>query len=228
MKKYSNDIEDMHPNPSSIVQGNYYDKYGSTNPIAKLLMSGFISSIRSIFDEISPLQVLDAGVGEGQMTAHYNEWLPGSSTLVAVDVSGSVLAQATARVSGIEPVQADIQALPFTDCGFDLVIALETLEHVFGPHVSMMELVRLSRKYVLVSVPREPVWRILNIARGAYWSEWGNTPGHIQHWSRRTFIEFISRYGKPVIIRNPFPWTVVLLDISDQSHEKQTDRNDTE
>ena len=26
------------------------------------------------------------------------------------------------------------------------------------------------------------------MARGAYWSELGNTPGHLNHWSRRSFV----------------------------------------
>jgi hypothetical protein len=30
-------------------------------------------------------------------------------------------------------------------------------------------------------VPREPIWRIGNMARGRYLGDLGNTPGHIQH-----------------------------------------------
>ena len=39
--------------------------------------------------------------------------------------------------------------------------------------------------HLLVSVPREPLWRALNVARGAYLRELGNTPGHVNHWSKR-------------------------------------------
>ena len=38
---------------------------------------------------------------------------------------------------------------------------------------------------LLVSVPREPLWRGLNMARGAYMRDLGNTPGHVNHWSKR-------------------------------------------
>ena len=37
-------------------------------------------------------------------------------------------------------------------------------------------------------VPREPVWRVLNVARGRYVRWLGNPPGHIQHFSRAAFL----------------------------------------
>ena len=213
MKKYSNKRGESERSGLTIVQGNYYDKYTSANPLARLLMDGFISTVRRIVAEIDPHCVLDAGAGEGHMTSLFRQWLPERSTLVAVDVSGPVLRQAVGRVSSLEPVQADIQALPFRDRRFDLVIALEALEHLPAPHSGMAELARLSRKHVLVSVPREPLWRVLNIARGAYWSDCGNTPGHLRHWSRSEFVKFVTRFGTPLIIKSPLPWTIVLLEV---------------
>ena len=66
---------------------------------------------------------------------------------------------------------------------FDLAAAIEVLEHVpdradpgrDGPG---------DRRHLLVSVPDEPLWRILNVARGAYIRDLGNTPGHVNHWSQ--------------------------------------------
>ena len=40
--------------------------------------------------------------------------------------------------------------------------------------------------------PREPLWRGLNIARGAYLKDLGNTPGHLNHWSKRGFVALLS------------------------------------
>ncbi len=39
--------------------------------------------------------------------------------------------------------------------------------------------------FILLSVPKEPIWRICNMARGKYWKDLGNTPGHIQHWTKK-------------------------------------------
>jgi hypothetical protein len=62
-----------------------------------------------------------------------------------------------------------------------------------------------------VSVPREPLWRVLNLARGAYWTQLGNTPGHLNHWSRSAFVRLLLRHGEVVEARSPFPWTMLLV-----------------
>jgi hypothetical protein len=70
---------------------------------------------------------------------------------------------------------------------------------------------RCTRGHLLVSVPREPLWRMLNVARGAYVRDLGNTPGHLNHWSKRSFTKLLSRYGEVAERRSPFPWTMLLV-----------------
>jgi hypothetical protein len=70
---------------------------------------------------------------------------------------------------------------------------------------------RVAKRHLLVSVPHEPLWRILNIARGAYVRELGNTPGHVNHWSKRSFVKLLERHGEVVEARLPFPWTMLLV-----------------
>jgi hypothetical protein len=60
-------------------------------------------------------------------------------------------------------------------------------------------------------VPHEPLWRILNVARGAYVQDLGNTPGHLNHWSRAGFKRLLSAHGQVVETRSPFPWTMLLV-----------------
>jgi len=59
-------------------------------------------------------------------------------------------------------------------------------------------------------VPREPIWRILNMARGKYWRALGNTPGHLQHWSRSGILGLLAEHFEIVEVRTPLPWTMVL------------------
>jgi hypothetical protein len=73
---------------------------------------------------------------------------------------------------------------------------------------------RVARRHLLVSVPREPLWRALNLLRGAYVRELGNTPGHLNHWSRRGFVELLARHGEVIEARTPFPWTMVLVRVA--------------
>ena len=59
------------------------------------------------------------------------------------------------------------------------------------PEATVAEMARVAQRWLLVSVPREPLWRGLNMARGAYLRELGNTPGHVNHWSKRAFVSLL-------------------------------------
>jgi 2-polyprenyl-3-methyl-5-hydroxy-6-metoxy-1,4-benzoquinol methylase len=97
---------------------------------------------------------------------------------------------------------------------YDLVVCSEVLEHLEKPEDALEQLKKVGKKYVICSVPREPIWRILNMARGKYWKDLGNTPGHINHWSQRSFIKFLKKNGCKVLdVKSPLPWTVVLIEI---------------
>ena len=101
--------------------------------------------------------------------------------------------------------------LPFADDELDLAAAIEVLEHVPDPEQMLAEMSRCARRHLLVSVPREPLWRALNLARGAYVKDMGNTPGHLSHWSKRSFVRLASRHGEVVEARSPLPWTMLLV-----------------
>ena len=103
------------------------------------------------------------------------------------------------------------EPFPFADGEFALATAIEVLEHVPDPEHTVAEMARCARGgHLLVSVPREPLWRGLNMARGAYLKDLGNTPGHVNHWSKRSFTELLSRHGQVVEATSPFPWTMLL------------------
>jgi hypothetical protein len=85
------------------------------------------------------------------------------------------------------------------------------LEHVPEPEATLAEMARVARRHLLVSVPREPLWRGLNMARGAYLRDLGNTPGHVNHWSKQSFVSLLARYGTVEQARSPFPWTMLLV-----------------
>jgi 2-polyprenyl-3-methyl-5-hydroxy-6-metoxy-1,4-benzoquinol methylase len=104
--------------------------------------------------------------------------------------------------------------LSFGDDEFDLVAAIEVLEHVPDPRQTLTQMARVARRHVLVSVPREPLWRVLNVARGAYVRELGNTPGHLNHWSKAAFVRFVADHGEVLDVRSPHPWTMLLVRVA--------------
>jgi 2-polyprenyl-3-methyl-5-hydroxy-6-metoxy-1,4-benzoquinol methylase len=123
------------------------------------------------------------------------------------------IAKSNARAQGSDPevfVARSIYDMTPDRDGADLIVCCEVLEHVERPHDALRALQSIATGYVIVSVPREPIWRALNLARGKYVGALGNTPGHIQHWSRHAFIALVSQYFEVVDVRSPLPWTLLL------------------
>ena len=50
----------------------------------------------------------------------------------------------------------------------------------------------------------------MNMMRGQYIRDWGNTPGHVQHFSRQTLNHLVSKQFNVVATHSPTPWTVLL------------------
>ena len=193
------------------VTGNTYDKYGSSNPVVKKLMAGFERTLDELFTQAAPRTVLDVGCGEGVLTHKWAQALDGR--VVGIDLEDPAI-QAEweqRRAPNLEYRVMKAENLPFGDGEFDLACAIEVLEHVPDPEHTVAEMARVASGHLLVSVPREPLWRGLNMARGAYWRSLGNTPGHVNHWSKRGFTELLSRHGEVVEARSPFPWTMLLV-----------------
>ena len=195
-----------------IVTGNTYDKYGSSNPVVRRLMAGFQRSLDELFDAASPASLLDVGCGEGVLAQRWAQRM-GSGRVLGIDLEEESI-QAGWREHQAPNLSYRVVAgksLPFAQDEFDMVSAIEVLEHVPDPEQTLAEMARCAQRFMLVSVPREPLWRMLNMARGAYWSALGNTPGHLNHWSRRSFMALLARHGKVVEVRSPFPWTMLLV-----------------
>jgi 2-polyprenyl-3-methyl-5-hydroxy-6-metoxy-1,4-benzoquinol methylase len=197
---------------AEVPTGNTFDKYGSSNPVVKRLMGGFHSTLDELWAAAAPRTVLDVGCGEGVLTAEWAERL-GDGRIVGIDLDDPKLRAEweTRTRPNLEFRVEEATSLSFADDEFDLACAIEVLEHVPEPEATLAEMARVASKHLLVSVPREPLWRGLNVARGAYVRDLGNTPGHVNHWSKRAFVALLSRYGTVEQARSPFPWTMVLV-----------------
>ncbi len=197
---------------TEVPTGNTFDKYGSANPVVKRLMGGFHGALDELWAKAAPQSILDVGCGEGVLTVEWAQRL-GDGRVVGTDLDDPKLRAEWQKRSrpNLEFRTEEATSLSFADDEFDLACAIEVLEHVPDPEATLAEMARVARRHMLVSVPREPLWRGLNMARGAYLRELGNTPGHLNHWSRRSFVSLLSRHGKVVETRSPFPWTMLLV-----------------
>lgn len=202
-----------------MIHGNYYDKYRSKTPLTRLLTHGFLSAWSELAGQVArqerPDSILEIGCGDGYLL-DYTRMKLNPSRLAAGLEPGILDLHSSSPLSGsFQPVAGSIYDLPFDDDAFDLVTVPEVFEHLSDPDKGLHEVVRVSRRFVLTSVPWEPVWRMANMARGKYWSDWGNTPDHVQHFSRKRFLNFLGSAINVTHVRSPFPWTMVLGEVRD-------------
>ncbi len=195
-----------------VVIGNTYDKYHSGNPLVRRIMRGFEAMLSELVRKANPLSIHEVGCGEGYWVMRWLE--------EGLDVSGSDFSRTVidlAKNNALErdlPVgvfkQKSIYDLQPVQDSADLVVCCEVLEHLEQPEEALRVLQKITLKNAIFSVPKEPIWSVLNMARGKYWSDLGNTPGHIQRWSQREFITLVSRYFRVEQVTAPFPWTMLL------------------
>jgi SAM-dependent methyltransferase len=94
---------------------------------------------------VDGLRVLEIGCGRGGFSRYLASK---GADLVAADLSPAAVEMAGRRLTPFdraEPVVADIQALRFERDSFDLVVSLDTIEHVPYPTRAVAELVRVLR-----------------------------------------------------------------------------------
>jgi 2-polyprenyl-3-methyl-5-hydroxy-6-metoxy-1,4-benzoquinol methylase len=191
--------------------GNVYDKYGSSNPIERRLVAGFLTDLDELVEQTGAREAHEVGCGEGEVSIRLAQR---SIRMRGTDAFPQVLEEARRR-SASAGVEIDFEAVPVEELDPDrhaaeLVLCCEVLEHLEDPERGLEVLAGLARPWLIASVPREPLWRALNLARLSYVGQLGNTPGHLSHWSRAGFERFLGGRFEVVEVRSPTPWTMAL------------------
>jgi SAM-dependent methyltransferase len=210
-------------NPFDVGGGNVYDKYGTSNPVARRLMAGFMGRLDRLVERTGAGEAHEVGCGEGELAirlAHRGLRVRGS------DAFTEVLEEARRRARAAQ-VEIEFEAVPVEELtperhAAELILCCEVLEHLEDPEAALDVLAGLARPWLIASVPREPLWRALNLARFSYVGDLGNTPGHLNHWSRREFVRFLIRRFEVVEVTSPLPWTIALCRLGRQSSRLQS------
>jgi len=206
MPSYYRSIPDNKSSPS----GNIYDKYHTKNPVYKAIVDRFLRTLKNIvLDMRQARTILEVGCGEGYL-CNYVRSLRDFSRVEGVDVSGEIIALARSRYPDISFSVNSVYDLRYGNSAFDVVMACELLEHLADYDKALQEIYRITKRYCILSVPVEPLWRILNLARGAYVARLGNTPGHLQHWGKKAFRELASKYFVIKDLYYPIPWQIAV------------------
>lgn len=190
---------------------DFAGKYENEGAIGGYLVNNYFKSVNKLLAKTMGVNTAhEIGAGEGRSTERLSKLVP---SLSASEFVENAVSLAQKNNPDLTIFQESAYELKYEEDQVDLVFLLEVLEHLDHPKVALDQIKRISKKYLILGVPREPLWRILNMARLKYLKDFGNTPGHLNHWSKRSLIKFIeANYGKVIAVESPIPWTIVLVE----------------
>lgn len=191
--------------------GNY-QKYLNPNPLQRALIRHFLDVTAYLVASTGARTAVDAGCAEGFVSARLGETLP-QLQVVGIDLDRAALGRGRHLHPGLPTCVGNILYLPFPDRSADVVLCTEVLEHLDDPGQALRELARVSRAYLLLSVPWEPWFRLANLARWKNLLRLGDDPEHVHHWTAGTFRHFLSSHVQVLVHRVAFPWQVVLAKV---------------
>jgi len=194
------------------IIGNYYDKYHSNNIIERFLVNMYRIVLKRTISKLRVSSIYEVGSGEGQIVKYVRE-LSDKTFIVGSDIEFNLLRSNKELEINIEWIVNSAYGLPIKPEFFDLVLACEVLEHLQDPELFLQNCILLKAKYYLFTIPNEPLWRMLNMLRLKYIGNFGNTPGHVNHWCKASFERLISQYFEIISSFYCQPWVFVLAKI---------------
>lgn len=210
-------LPDVHEEPVAVetpgvVIGNHTQKYTAKNPAIRWLTQRWVRNLEAQLSQVcaDPSLTMDyaleVGCGEGVIAEKLQRrW----ATVFALDLPDAGLRAEWKAYEEPCFLHANAHNLPFRDNQFEVVVAVEVLEHLPDPVRGLQEIARVGNRHIVVSVPREPIFRSCNLVAGRYVRDLGNTPGHLNHWSSASFVRFISTVADIRAVTKPFPWTTI-------------------
>lgn len=185
-------------------------KHTSKNPIQKFLIKNFYSSLISLIKPLKAVSILDAGCGEGFTMERLSKSGIGKN-IEGVEYSKEAISFGKKLFPHLTINQGSVYDLPYKDNSFDSIICTEVLEHLEEPAKALREMLRVSKKYLIISVPNEPLFMLSNFLRGKNLLRLGNDVEHINHWNPFSLKKYLAQNKVKVKkIKLPFPWITIL------------------
>jgi len=153
--------------------------------------SGELPRVRRVLGALAgltPTELLDIGTGRGASLWPLMDRFPALPVTCVDPLEHRVELLQRVRDGGtghLTPLVGDVTALPFPDAAFDGATVLEVLEHLPNPERAVAELLRVTRRFVVASVPSKP----------------DDNPEHLRLFTADTLTELFRSAGRPVAVR---------------------------
>lgn len=196
---------------AGLTDTSNYRKHTSDSAVQRRLIDRFHTKLARIVTRLAPQTILDAGCGEGFVVDVFLTAMP-EVNITGFDVLEDSVRLAQQRNPRASFTVGDIYNIAQPDDSFDLVCCFEVLEHLHEPDRALIELARVARNHVVLSVPHEPFFCMANAARGKNLDirPRGSDPDHRNFWSRQKFADFAGIALDVQEVTGSMPWTILV------------------
>lgn len=184
-------------------------KYTNRNPIHRLTLGRFFDALADELLRMNPESVLEFGCGEGLLLEQLKKRGIRFRSYTGIDLRDDALEHARSLHPEHLFLKADLLQWDHPAASYDLVIASQVLEHLYMPEVFMERLMHFCGRNILLTVPLEPWFRIMNLLRGRDVFRLGNHPEHVNHWGLNEFRAFVSRFAAVENAYSVFPFIII-------------------
>lgn len=159
----------------SQVPANYYESGVKSNFLQKHWHMRKWHYLKELFTGIGGTSLLDVGCADGTTTRQLEKIVPGAK-IVGIDYYKKTIDFAKKKKGEIKFVHGDVHNLSFKDNSFEIVTAIETLEHLQDPKKALQEIYRILKPkgYLIIgqdtnSLLFRIIWFVWTKWRGSVW-----------------------------------------------------------
>jgi SAM-dependent methyltransferase len=192
------------PGLDDAAAGQDAAKYGTSNPVVQKLLARWMTTLQGVLGDTSGV-VVDIGIGEGFAL---ERMFPEGTPAIGLEYRHDKALVASQKLPAVSVVRGDAGVLPFPDRSADLVTSIEVLEHLPGYEQAVVEMARICRGRLVVSVPWEPWFRLGNLGRGKNVKRWGNDPEHVNFFGPASLRSALGQHFHEVRVVKAFPWVI--------------------
>jgi ubiquinone/menaquinone biosynthesis C-methylase UbiE len=135
--------------------------------------------------------ILDVGCGDGYLLHILQKNSSKDIKYYGLDQSLTRLKRVLEKIPLVKNTLGEITLLPFRNNSFDVVICSEVLEHVLKYRTALQELLRITKKYVIITVPYDQELVKIICPKCEYEHF---LSGHIHRFTKKSIIKDVKQY----------------------------------